>query len=53
MNLRCAFIDKVNSSLGHTGHIARDDRLFTKKLGLIKKFSNGKKYYSQWRTKVL
>ena len=30
MNLRCGFVDEVNFSLGYTGRITREDRLFAK-----------------------
>ena len=39
MNLKYSVIYEVNSSLDNTGHITREDKLFAKKLGLIKKFS--------------
>ena len=42
MNLIRAFIDEVNSSLGYTGHITREDRLFAKNFGLTKYFSKDK-----------
>ena len=43
MNIRSNIIEEVNSNLNNNTHISREDRLFAKKLGLIKKYSKDNK----------
>ena len=41
--IRCSVIEEIKFSLTKTEHISKEDRLFAKKLGLIKKFYTNKK----------
>ena len=41
-NIRCSVIEETKSAFTRTEHISKEDRLFFKKLGLIKKFCNDK-----------
>ena len=43
LNIRSNIIEEVNSNLNNNTHISREDRLFAKKLGLIKKYSKDNK----------
>ena len=42
-NIRCSVIEETKSALTRTEHISKENRLFSKTLGLIKQFCNDKK----------